>query len=379
MTEFSLNDSRKNNSSGSSRTQTDFSLIDFNSENLNRHFFKANGTKKQNEKLGKFDMTCEHSFNIELAKIVGIEKAILLKNIHWWILKNAKNEKNLRNGRYWTFNSARAFTELFPYMSKRSISRWLKELESDGWIEIKNFNKRKNDTTNWYGLGEKLNELCKKMNWEVINDQSLASQNGKRDCQIGKSVSQNDQRDCQNGAALPDVSTDVNKDVVAVVLQEDHDKVFEELKKIDLEDSRIIEDKIENLFTLAEIPHTDISTYRVVQELAEIRKELTKDEIWSIIINSFIEVSGKDENSKNVNYLLAKIKGKKNDLYLRKKRSIHNSELKIQNANNEKQKGIEMARKEFEKVKDRMGEGERLRIENMLGEGKWLWVMGELE
>lgn len=101
----------------------------------------------------------EHSFDIDIAKEYGIEEAILLKNIYGWIMKNNANNKHFYNNRYWTYNSARAFAELFPYMSARSISRKLIELQSKGIIMIDNFNDNKYDRTQWYALTDKGLEL----------------------------------------------------------------------------------------------------------------------------------------------------------------------------------------------------------------------------
>lgn len=50
-----------------------------------------------------------HSFNPLLAKEVGIECAILLYNIEFWIEKNKANNKHFYEGRYWTYNSTKAF------------------------------------------------------------------------------------------------------------------------------------------------------------------------------------------------------------------------------------------------------------------------------
>ena len=57
-----------------------------------------------------------HSFDIEVAKKYGITEAILLNNINFWIEKNKANEINFYDGYYWTFNSKKAFSELFPYL-----------------------------------------------------------------------------------------------------------------------------------------------------------------------------------------------------------------------------------------------------------------------
>lgn len=93
-----------------------------------------------------------HSFSPRIAEQVGVEKAILLKDIYYWCAHNKENDANFHEGKYWTFNSAEALAEHYPYMSRRSISRWLSELQRDGWIWIGNFNKKGFDRTKWYAI-----------------------------------------------------------------------------------------------------------------------------------------------------------------------------------------------------------------------------------
>lgn len=129
----------------------------------------------------------EHSFNIELAKEYGILEAILLKNIWFWIEKNTANEKNFYDGTYWTYNSTRAFNELFPYASESSIKRALKSLQEKGIIKTGNYNKSSYDRTLWYAftdLGESI----------VSN----------RQMETNKSSNGNK----QNGLTIPDINTD---------------------------------------------------------------------------------------------------------------------------------------------------------------------------
>lgn len=129
----------------------------------------------------------EHSFNIELAKEYGILEAILLKNIWFWIEKNRANEKNFYDGTYWTYNSTRAFNELFPYASESSIKRALKGLQEKGIIKTGNYNKSSYDRTLWYAftdLGESI----------VSN----------RQMEVNKSSNGNE----QNGLTIPDINTD---------------------------------------------------------------------------------------------------------------------------------------------------------------------------
>ena len=96
-----------------------------------------------------------HMFNTQVAKRLGIVEAVLLHNIQFWIDKNRVNEKHFYKGRYWTYNSAKAFSELFEYLSDRQISRALKQLVDDGWLIKDNFNANPFDRTNWYALTDK--------------------------------------------------------------------------------------------------------------------------------------------------------------------------------------------------------------------------------
>lgn len=100
-------------------------------------------------------MDKEHHFKIEEAKKYGIEKAIILYNIRFWLDKNRANKKNIFNkdGKdyFWTYNSSAAYGELFPYMAESSIRRYLVELETeDGVLISGNFNKMGYDRTKWY-------------------------------------------------------------------------------------------------------------------------------------------------------------------------------------------------------------------------------------
>jgi len=98
-------------------------------------------------------MTC-HAFNIEDAKQYGVDSAIILHNIRFWLDHNKANGSHINDGYVWTYNSARAFSELFPYWSSNKIQKLLKKLESDGVIITGNYNKAGYDKTKWYTLPE---------------------------------------------------------------------------------------------------------------------------------------------------------------------------------------------------------------------------------
>lgn len=113
-----------------------------------------------------------HSFNINIAKKYGIIEAILLNNLEYWISKNVANQTNYHNGFFWTYNSTRAFTELFPYVSQRQIQNALKHLKDLDIIQTGNFNKSAYDRTLWYAFtktGYSIMQKCKMEDAKMLN------------------------------------------------------------------------------------------------------------------------------------------------------------------------------------------------------------------
>nr|DAO45387.1 MAG TPA: Replication initiation and membrane attachment [Caudoviricetes sp.]DAU54038.1 MAG TPA: Replication initiation and membrane attachment [Caudoviricetes sp.] len=94
-------------------------------------------------------------FDSNVASKVGVDGAIMLNNLQFWIVKNKANKKHFYDNNYWTYNSIDAFTEIFPFWSRRQIERILNNLKKDGYIETGNYNKLNYDRTLWYSLTEK--------------------------------------------------------------------------------------------------------------------------------------------------------------------------------------------------------------------------------
>ena len=82
-----------------------------------------------------------YMFDGKVAMEFGVDGAIMLQNLYFWIKKNEANNKHYHDGRYWTYNSTKAFSELFPYWSEKQISRILTNLENNGAIIRGNYNK----------------------------------------------------------------------------------------------------------------------------------------------------------------------------------------------------------------------------------------------
>lgn len=96
----------------------------------------------------------DYSFNGEIAAIYGVDEAVLLHNLYWWICKNEANGRHYHDGRSWTYNSMEAFAALFPFWSAKQVRRMITKLKENGALYVGNYNKNSFDRTQWYALSE---------------------------------------------------------------------------------------------------------------------------------------------------------------------------------------------------------------------------------
>ena len=96
----------------------------------------------------------EHHFDVSLAIKYGMVEAVIINHFQYWIEANRANDRNFHDGRYWTFNSMKAFSEIFPYLSESKIRNALKRLQDEGIIVTGNYNKLAYDRTLWYAFSD---------------------------------------------------------------------------------------------------------------------------------------------------------------------------------------------------------------------------------
>lgn len=97
-----------------------------------------------------------YQFDSDIAEQYGVEEAIMIANLMYWIRKNEANGKHFHDGRYWTYNSIEAFVTLFPFWSKKQIRRILQSLVDKGVIVLGNYNSSTYDRTTWYAFGNSM-------------------------------------------------------------------------------------------------------------------------------------------------------------------------------------------------------------------------------
>lgn len=101
----------------------------------------------------------QHHFNVEIAKIFGVNVAIFLDHMAFWITKNMANNRHYHEGTYWTYNTIEAYKELFPYWTTRQMRGVIDKCIKYGLILESNYNITTYDRTKWYALTEESAKL----------------------------------------------------------------------------------------------------------------------------------------------------------------------------------------------------------------------------
>lgn len=94
-------------------------------------------------------------FDPNIAMRYGVDGAVFLHSIAFWLQKNAANERNIRKGRVWTYNTGEALAKLFPFWSRRQIQRITGNLQEAGALLIETLGDGW-DRTLWYSLSDEL-------------------------------------------------------------------------------------------------------------------------------------------------------------------------------------------------------------------------------
>lgn len=95
-----------------------------------------------------------YQFDTEIAQLYGVDNAVMIWNLSYWIEHNRANGMHFHDGRTWTYNTVDAFTKLFPFWSRGQIRRILKSLEDSGVIVTGNYNQSARDRTIWYAFSD---------------------------------------------------------------------------------------------------------------------------------------------------------------------------------------------------------------------------------
>lgn len=114
-----------------------------------------------------------HTFDSDIAELVGVNAAIIFQSISFWIKKNEANGENYHDGSYWTYNTKAAWKKLFPYMGDKQFKAALQKLIDEGLIKTGCYNSKPFDRTLWYALTEKGKSILPKSNSPLAQNRTM--------------------------------------------------------------------------------------------------------------------------------------------------------------------------------------------------------------
>ncbi len=143
--------------------------------------------------------------NKSLACEIGLNESIIFLQLEYLLNIGGKEI----DGKRWIWKSVRDWTEEFPYWSKDTINRALKNLISKGLVIEANYNTKKYDRTRWLTINYEQAAKLKSITVNHINDvpesqppdEESPSQNDTR-------KKQNDTRKKQNETTIPETTTE---------------------------------------------------------------------------------------------------------------------------------------------------------------------------
>lgn len=87
-----------------------------------------------------------------LAVAVGLNEAIVLQQIHYWLQHNQKTKRHLIDDVTWCYNSIPEWVEQFPFWSERTIWHILKSLRKSELLRAEMLSPDKRDRTLYYTI-----------------------------------------------------------------------------------------------------------------------------------------------------------------------------------------------------------------------------------
>ena len=144
-----------------------------------------------------------------VAQKYGLEEAIFLHSLMFWYRTNRGNNQNFHDGRWWTYNSVKAFEEIFPWWNGGQIRRIIARCKDKGAVLAANYNEDQRDRTAWYApsdellalYGESEKCICRKQQMQTPEGAESFDENGK--CNIRNTWGNHGETDMKDSPCSP--------------------------------------------------------------------------------------------------------------------------------------------------------------------------------
>ena len=95
-----------------------------------------------------------HILDRGVAKKCGVNSALILGHLRFWIDNNITNNRNFHDGHYWTYQSMDSLCRTFDYLTASQIRTAIDKLVKGGYVLKGNYNNSSYNRTTWYAITE---------------------------------------------------------------------------------------------------------------------------------------------------------------------------------------------------------------------------------
>lgn len=96
------------------------------------------------------------NFHKSIAVKYGVDCAVFINHIHYWVKVNQYNNQNYFDGKYWIYNTLDAFCLTFPFWSKRQLRVIIDKLRSKNILLTGQYHKDVRNRVLYYTLCDSL-------------------------------------------------------------------------------------------------------------------------------------------------------------------------------------------------------------------------------
>lgn len=219
----------------------------------------------------------------KLAKEIGLNEAIFLQQLHYWL--NSKSAKKI-NDKKWIYNTYEDWNKQFPFWSVATIKRTITSLTKKDLIIKGNFNRAGFDKTVWYSI-----------NYDVL--ECVSQRLGQNDLTRGSNCTNGEgQNEPTNTIDYSETSTETNNNNATKLKEDNLDKLKSDFEMIWSEYPKSRRKDKQKCFTRYKNALKDGETHEAILEgLMRYKKEIA----YKRTSNEFIRLSSTWFNNKNWN------------------------------------------------------------------------------
>ncbi len=121
-------------------------------------------------------MSLQHQFDVNIAAKYGLPEAVFVHRVYVLVLANEANGRNEHDGRYWTYDSAKAICKNCPYWSPRQVEGIIQRCREKRLIETAQLSDNAYDRTNWYTVTDLVHSIYANTGMELRENPNGATQ-----------------------------------------------------------------------------------------------------------------------------------------------------------------------------------------------------------